>query len=363
MALYLNKVYLIGNLGRDPEFYQSRHGEFTAFSIATSTFWLDRNTNEWQSNTDWHRIVCYNERGVRVAHTLEKGALVFIEGSIRTRKYLDKNTNTERISIEIQAETVQALIRLPRTENGQYDQYDQQMYNNGWNGYNQDFANNTPPNNMYDQSRGNNYSRSPSYGNSYNNPPRGINNQGGTGNVNNYNRHYPDESQGNYYNQAQAGYASNQGYGQSRNYNNSPYENQNFGRQNYNQQGYNTRNNESTNSGFATQTSYSPYENMQGKISQESYEQASRQGTSQVADSKVEASKFGNSSFNKDSQADKEPTVEKNQKGIEDFLDKDLLNNSEEKNSQNSLITSNSFSKNKEVSSEVTSISEDELPF
>ncbi|RIY31369.1 hypothetical protein CKF54_06805 [Psittacicella hinzii] len=198
MAMYLNKVYLVGNVGRDPEFFQSRNGEFAAFSLATSTFWLDRTTNQWQSNTDWHRIVCYNERSVRVIHTIAKGSLVFVEGSIKSRKYLDKLTNTERTSIEIQADTVQALIRPPRNNENQYGDVD--GYGNGNYG-NNSFMNNPNGNNYAGYNNQNYYNGNQ---NSYQNQ-NNYQNQNGFQNSNSYPNNYQNSYQGN-------NWANNNGY-------------------------------------------------------------------------------------------------------------------------------------------------------
>lgn len=123
MATYLNKVFLIGNVGRRPEFLQSRYGEFVVFTLATHNSWFDKNTNSWNRNTEWHRIVCYNDRGVQIARNLDVGSYAFIDGSIRMRKYQDKATGQSRSSYEVVADTIQILIRPIRPE-GMYNQYD-----------------------------------------------------------------------------------------------------------------------------------------------------------------------------------------------------------------------------------------------
>lgn len=97
----VNKAILIGNLGRDPEFIQTRHGsEFCTLSLATSESWKDKNTGERVEKTDWHRIVIFSEGLVNVARNyLSKGEKVYIEGKIQTRKY--EKDGEDRYTTEI----------------------------------------------------------------------------------------------------------------------------------------------------------------------------------------------------------------------------------------------------------------------
>lgn len=89
MAGSVNKVVLVGHLGKDPEIRTLNSGERVAnLSIATSEQWRDKSTGERREKTEWHRIVIFNENIVKVAENyLKKGSLVYVEGSIQTRKY------------------------------------------------------------------------------------------------------------------------------------------------------------------------------------------------------------------------------------------------------------------------------------
>lgn len=101
----LNKVMLIGRLGKDPEFYNMRNnqGELCKFSIATSRKWKDKRTGERKEDTAWHSIVVFNEFIINnVCHAmLRKGTYVFIEGELKTRKYDDKDGGKPRYITEI----------------------------------------------------------------------------------------------------------------------------------------------------------------------------------------------------------------------------------------------------------------------
>ncbi len=103
MAGSLNKVQLIGRLGADPEVKQMVNGKSVArLSLATSQTWKDRNTGEKKEKTEWHRIVVFNEGLVNVVQQyLKKGAQVYIEGQISTRKWKDEQTGQDKYSTEI----------------------------------------------------------------------------------------------------------------------------------------------------------------------------------------------------------------------------------------------------------------------
>ncbi|MEY4880079.1 MAG: hypothetical protein RJB62_1548 [Pseudomonadota bacterium] len=102
MAGSLNKVILIGNLGRDPEVRRLSSGEpVVNLSIATSESWRDKASGERKERTEWHRVVIFNENLAKVAEQyLRKGAKVYLEGQIQTRKYTDKD-GVEKYSTEI----------------------------------------------------------------------------------------------------------------------------------------------------------------------------------------------------------------------------------------------------------------------
>jgi len=105
----INKVILIGNLGRDPETRYMPSGKAaTNFSIATSERFKDRETGEPQERTEWHRIATFDRLAEIAAEYLKKGSKVYIEGRLRTRKWQDKD-GKDRYSTEIIADQMQML--------------------------------------------------------------------------------------------------------------------------------------------------------------------------------------------------------------------------------------------------------------
>ena len=109
MARGINKVILIGTLGKDPETKNFPNGgSLTQFSIATSESWKDKNTGERKEQTEWHRIVLNNRLGEIAQQYLRKGSKVYIEGSLRTRQWTDQN-GQERYTTEIRGEQMQML--------------------------------------------------------------------------------------------------------------------------------------------------------------------------------------------------------------------------------------------------------------
>ena len=98
----VNKVILLGNLGRDPEIRSMQSGKkMASFSIATSKKWKDRNTQEQKENTSWHNIVVFNEGLVEVIEKyVKKGSKIYVEGELSTRKYQDKDGN-DRYTTEV----------------------------------------------------------------------------------------------------------------------------------------------------------------------------------------------------------------------------------------------------------------------
>jgi single-strand DNA-binding protein len=103
MAGSVNKVLLIGRLGADPEIKQMVNGKSVArLSLATSQSWKDKNTGEKKEKTEWHRIVVFNEGLVNVVQQyLKKGAQVYIEGQLSTRKWKDEKSGQDKYSTEI----------------------------------------------------------------------------------------------------------------------------------------------------------------------------------------------------------------------------------------------------------------------
>jgi single-strand DNA-binding protein len=102
MAGSVNKVILIGNLGRDPEIRSTQDGTRIAnLSVATSENWRDKATGERKERTEWHRVVVFNDRLVEVIEKyLKKGAKVYLEGALQTRKWTD-NSGQERYTTEV----------------------------------------------------------------------------------------------------------------------------------------------------------------------------------------------------------------------------------------------------------------------
>ena len=103
MAGSLNKVMLIGRLGADPEIKQMVNGKNVArLSLATSQTWKDKNSGERKEKTEWHRIVIFNEGLINVVQQyLKKGANVYIEGQLSTRKWKDESTGQDKYSTEV----------------------------------------------------------------------------------------------------------------------------------------------------------------------------------------------------------------------------------------------------------------------
>ncbi len=109
MARGINKVIIIGNLGNDPEVrFMPSGGAVANISIATSESWKDKQSGEQQERTEWHRVSFFNRLAEIVGEYLRKGSKVYIEGSLRTRKWQDKN-GQDRYTTEIIASEMQML--------------------------------------------------------------------------------------------------------------------------------------------------------------------------------------------------------------------------------------------------------------
>lgn len=114
MARGINKVILVGTLGRDPETkYMPSGGAITNISLATSEQWKDKNTGERQERTEWHRIVFFNRLAEIAGQYLRKGQQTYIEGSLRTRKWQGQD-GQDRYTTEIVASEMQMLGGGPR---------------------------------------------------------------------------------------------------------------------------------------------------------------------------------------------------------------------------------------------------------
>ena len=169
----VNKVILVGTLGKDPETKTFPNGgSLTQFSIATSDSWTDKNTGERKEQTEWHRIVLHNRLGEIAQQYLRKGSKVYIEGSLRTRQWTDQS-GQERYTTEIRGEQMQML------DSGNRQQGEQAAGGDNA-GYNQPRFNNNQ-------------------GGGYNNNNNNSNNQGGYGN----------NQGGGFNNNQQGGYANN----------------------------------------------------------------------------------------------------------------------------------------------------------
>ncbi|MBV8048573.1 MAG: single-stranded DNA-binding protein [Paludibacterium sp.] len=106
----VNKVILVGNLGRDPEVRYMPSGDAIAtLSIATTDSWMDKQSGQRQEQTEWHRVVFFGKTAEVASQYLKKGSQVYVEGSIRTRKWQDKETGQDRYSTEIRGDRMQML--------------------------------------------------------------------------------------------------------------------------------------------------------------------------------------------------------------------------------------------------------------
>lgn len=109
MARGINKVILVGNVGGDPDVrYMPNGNAVTTLSVATSESWKDKQTGEKQDRTEWHRVICYNRLGEIAGEYLRKGSKLYVEGSLRTRKWQDQQ-GQDRFTTEIIAADIQML--------------------------------------------------------------------------------------------------------------------------------------------------------------------------------------------------------------------------------------------------------------
>jgi single-strand DNA-binding protein len=120
MAGSVNKVILVGNLGKDPEIRSTQGGQRIAnFSLATSETWRDRTSGERKERTEWHRVVVFNERLVDVIEKyVKKGSKLYIEGALQTRKWTD-NSGQERYSTEVVLQNFRGELTMLDSARGQ----------------------------------------------------------------------------------------------------------------------------------------------------------------------------------------------------------------------------------------------------
>jgi len=109
MARGINKVILVGNVGVDPDVrYLPNGNAVTTLSIATSETWKDKSTGDKQERTEWHRVVCFNRLGEIAGEYVRKGSKLYVEGSLRTRKWQDQQ-GQDKYTTEIIANDIQML--------------------------------------------------------------------------------------------------------------------------------------------------------------------------------------------------------------------------------------------------------------
>ena len=107
----INKVILVGNLGKDPEIRDISEGVKVAqFSLATNERYRDKNSGEWKDKTEWHNITCWRYLAENAERNLRKGSLAYIEGKLSTRKYQDKD-GIERYTTDVVAVVLKSLDR------------------------------------------------------------------------------------------------------------------------------------------------------------------------------------------------------------------------------------------------------------
>ena len=135
MARGVNKVIILGNIGQDPEVkYMPSGGAVTNVSIATSETWKDKVTGQPQERTEWHRVVFFNRLGEIAGQYLKKGSKVYIEGSLRTRKWQAQD-GTDRYTTEIVASEMQMLDGRGDNAGGGYNQDEAQQFGGAQGGY------------------------------------------------------------------------------------------------------------------------------------------------------------------------------------------------------------------------------------
>lgn len=135
MAGSVNKVILVGNLGNDPEVRYSQSGSaITTISVATSESWKDKDGNQ-QERTEWHRVKFFGRLAEIAGEYLKKGRQVYIEGSLRTEKYQDKQTGQDRYSTDIIANEMQMLGGNPGMGEGGGERSERPARSGGGGGY------------------------------------------------------------------------------------------------------------------------------------------------------------------------------------------------------------------------------------
>ena len=132
MSGSVNKVTLVGNLGRDPEIRAMQNGDkIVQLSVATSDRWKDKNSGEQRERTEWHRVVIFNDALGKIAEQyLKKGSTVYLEGQLQTRKWTDQQSGQEKYTTEVVLQRYRGELTLlgSRPENQMsYDQQNDQI--------------------------------------------------------------------------------------------------------------------------------------------------------------------------------------------------------------------------------------------
>lgn len=128
MAGSINKVILVGNLGREPEFRSTQDGrEVCNFPLATSESWRDKNTQERKEKTEWHRVVIFNPGLVTIAKNyLKKGSKIYLEGALQTRKWQD-TSGVEKYTTEVILQGFNSMLMMLDSKGGSSEgHYDDQ---------------------------------------------------------------------------------------------------------------------------------------------------------------------------------------------------------------------------------------------
>ena len=127
MSGSVNKVTLVGNLGRDPEIRAMQNGDkIVQLSIATSDRWKDKNSGEQRERTEWHRVVIFNDALGKIAEQyLKKGSTVYLEGQLQTRKWTDQQSGQDKFTTEVVLQRYRGELTLlgSRPDNQIYNEF------------------------------------------------------------------------------------------------------------------------------------------------------------------------------------------------------------------------------------------------
>ena len=130
MSGSVNKVTLIGNLGRDPEVRAMQNGDkIVQLSVATSERWKDKNSGEQRERTEWHRVVIFNDALGKIAEQyLKKGSTVYLEGQLQTRKWTDQQSGQDKYTTEVVLQRYRGELTLLGSRSENQLSNDQQNY-------------------------------------------------------------------------------------------------------------------------------------------------------------------------------------------------------------------------------------------